>query len=154
MSHQSMRSKSNRRRVRRGFTLLEVLLVLVILGVIAALVVPQLTGTQQRSLIMATKVKISDVEKTVNMYAIDHNATFPPTLNDLVSPMDLNNQPMAPYVKELPLDAWQHPINYEPPTGAGAGGASPRIWSNGPNGQNESGSGDDINNWTTTTASK
>ncbi|MBX3439614.1 MAG: prepilin-type N-terminal cleavage/methylation domain-containing protein, partial [Planctomycetaceae bacterium] len=58
-----------RTRFRGGFTLLEVLIVLAILGVIAAMVVPRLLGQQNTANIRATEVSIRSVEQAVKMYA-------------------------------------------------------------------------------------
>ena len=67
-----------KRRVRRGgFTLLEVLLVLAILGVIAAIVVPNLLGRQQKANIDQTRIGINNLENSLRMYAIDHDGAFP-----------------------------------------------------------------------------
>jgi general secretion pathway protein G len=135
---------------RSGFTLMEVLLVLVILGAIAALVVPRLTGSQERALIMATETRIKELEAKLELYAVEHTANYPETLQQLLQPVDLNGQPMKPYETEFPKDAWQQPLNYELTFDSNAAGAAVvRIWSNGPNRQNDKGSGDDINNWTT-----
>lgn len=140
---------------RRGFTLLEVLLVLVILGVIAALVVPRLIGSQERALKMATETGIKETEAKVELYAIEHDATYPQSLDNLLHPVDRDGKPMRPYVKEIPRDAWQQPLNYELAVNENAAGSSePRIWSNGPNHQNENGSGDDIHNWSDTSSRK
>jgi general secretion pathway protein G len=140
---------------RSGFTLLEVLLVLVILGVIAALVVPRLTGSQERALVMATQTAIKELEAKVELYAIEHDATYPETLDALVNPLDRDGKPMKAYTPEVPRDAWREPLNYELASDdAAVQSLVPRIWSNGPNRQNENGSGDDINNWATTEAAR
>lgn len=143
-----MKRSTRTQQKRRGFTLLEVLLVLVILGVIAALVVPQLTGSQERAMIMAAKTSIKQLEAKVEHYAIEHDATYPETLDDLVQPLDRDGRPMRPYEKEYPRDPWKQPFNYElAQADDDAGGFVPRIWSNGPNKRNDDGGGDDINNW-------
>ena len=130
-----------------GFTLLEVLLVLVILGVLAAFLVPRLTGTQQRAYRKAAEVAIKDLEAKVEMYAVDHDATYPQSLEELLSPTDRDGKPMSPYLRELPKDPWGRPFNYQVETDPNTGEQIVRIWSNGPNGQNENGGGDDIANW-------
>ena len=97
---------------------------------------------------MATKTRIKELEAKIELYAIEHNAKYPQSLDDLLNPVDLNNKPMKPYETKFPKDAWQQPLSYELTTDDNAAGASvARIWSHGPNGQNENGSGDDINNW-------
>ncbi len=51
-----------------------------------------------------------------------------------------------PYL-EKNIDPWGNPYNYGFPSRKLPGGSLPAIWSNGPNGKNEQGEGDDINNW-------
>lgn len=146
-----MKRKENRKR-REGFTLLEVLLVVAILGVIAAIVVPQLLGRQQKAMIDTTRASISGLEQALKMYAIDHYGEYPQGnqtgLEVLLEPVDQNGQPMTPYLEKLPTDAWGEMLNYEYPNTKATRNLKPAIWSSGPNKQNENGSGDDINNWT------
>jgi general secretion pathway protein G len=139
-------------RSRRGFTLIEVLLVLVILGVLAALVVPNLLGTQEKANINAAKASINGLENAAKIYAVDHNATFPATIDDLLNPKDITTgqQMTKPYIEKIPLDPWGQPLNYEWPTQRVQNAQKPAIWSNGPNMQNDNGTGDDIVNWTIT----
>lgn len=141
--------RSSRRR--RGFTLLEVLLVVAILGVIAAIVVPQLLGRQQKAMVDTTRASVSGLESALKLYAIDHDGEFPQgdqnALTSLLDPVDRNNQPMTPYLEKLPVDAWGQTLYYEYPNTKATRALKPAIWSSGPNKQNENGSGDDINNW-------
>lgn len=133
---------------RRGFTLLEVLLVLVILGVIAALVVPRLFGTQERSMIKTTQASIQGLKQTLDLYSLDHFARYPETLDELLKPTDTDGNQMKPYLDKYPQDAWGQPLNYKVEIDDEAAGAQvAMIWSNGPDGQDDDGSGDDINNW-------
>jgi general secretion pathway protein G len=135
-------------RGRGGFTLIEVMLVLVILGVIAALVVPRMMGTQERANILATQTHITQLEAAIGLYAVEHDAAQPESLDDLIHPVDVNGEAMKPYVREVPKDAWRQPLNYESTVDDNAAGALvARIWSNGPNKRDDNGSGDDINNW-------
>ena len=141
-------------RSRRGFTLIEVLLVLVILGVLAALVVPNLLGTAEGANIKAARASIDGLEKAAKLYMVDHNATFPATIDDLLSPKDATTGQLMPrpYLEKIPVDPWGQPLNYEWPTQRVQNAQKPAIWSNGPNMQNDNGSGDDIVNWTVTGA--
>ena len=144
---QQQRSRPQGRRAR-GFTLLEVLLVLVILGVIGALVVPRLTGSQERAMVMATKTRIKELEANLGLYAVEHDATYPETLDSLLHPVDRDGKAMQPYEPSLPKDAWDQPLNYELTYDQNAANAPVvKIWSNGPNRKNDNGSGDDVNNW-------
>lgn len=139
---------SNPRR-RSGFTLMEVLLVLAILGVIMAMVVPQLLGRQQKANIDAAKLSIKGLEQALDLYALDHDGEFPMTnigLQALLAPGGNDPQWKGPYLKDsttLPLDPWGNPLQYEYPGKYQQGKAD--IWSWGPDKQ--SGSEDDITNW-------
>lgn len=134
---------------RRGFTLMEVLLVLAILGVIMAMVLPQLLGRQKQANIDATKLSIRGLEQALDLYALDHDGEYPVTnvgLQALLAPAGNDNRWKGPYLKDtstLPLDAWGNPMQYEYPGKYQQG--KPDIWSWGPDKQ--SGSEDDISNW-------
>lgn len=132
---------------RRGFTLLEVLLVLVILGVIMGLVVPQLMGRQEEANIRATRLMIGKVETALALFATEDNGRPPELLDDLLDPSAALGRPVDPYVKEYPKDAWGNNLNYTRERNASGTGWDTLLWSNGPDGVNNQGSGDDINNW-------
>lgn len=146
-------SRSNVSRRRAGFTLVEILLVLAIIGVIAAFAVPQLIGQQQGAMINATKVHIADFEKNVQLYAVAHDGVYPQgdaetVVEKLINPgTDRSGRPLPPYLSEVPKDAWGVPLAYEyPPSGNRTpAGGKPAIWSAGPDQQE--GNEDDIINW-------
>ena len=147
----AVRNPNNHRR-RGGFSLLELLIVLAIIGLIAAMVLPNLIGRQQQASIDITKEAIHNLEQALKLYAVDHNAQYPDGGTDalamLVEPVDRNNQPLPAYIEQAPKDAWNNPLNYEYPNTKGQSNVDkPAIWSNGPNGVNDNGSNDDINNW-------
>lgn len=145
-----MKITKQHRVSRRGFTLLEVLLVLAILGVIAAMVVPQLLGSQKKAMIDTTRASIHGLEHALELYAIDHDGEHPQggqeTLNTLLDPVDREGNPRNPYIERL-NDAWGEMLYYEYPNTKAANSSKPAIWSSGPNRQDENGAGDDINNW-------
>ena len=150
-----MRKRIERsRRLRRGFTLLEVLLVIAILGVIAAMVVPQLLGRQQGAYEDQTRVNIANLENACKMYALDNDGEFPQGSQSALSvllqppPDPRTGRVVQPYLEKLPLDAWGMPLYYEYPNTKVSNVNKPAIWSSGSNKQNEDGGGDDINNWT------
>ncbi len=137
-----------RRSRRAAFTLLEVLLVLAILGVIAAIVVPNLLGSQQKANIKKTQIDLHSLESAVKLYAVDHEGTYPAggqeeMLAALRHPKDEAGQTTSSYLEKDPKDAWGQVLFYT----YDAADEKPRIWSSGPNKTNEDGGGDDINNW-------
>ena len=125
---------------------------LAILGVIAALVVPNLLGSQEKANIQATELSIKGYESAIKSYAIDHNGRPPAGSAQevnamLMKPEALDGRPLQPYLDETPKDGWDQPLFYNYPASHQLIATNPDIWSAGPNGQNEDGSGDDINNW-------
>lgn len=153
------------RHARRGLTLLELMIVLIILVGLMAIVGPRLLGTQKKADIRTAQAQIGNLASALKMYAVDMK-TFPLTeegLELLVSaPEDeaLAKNWDGPYVEggKLPKDPWGSDFQYEfasaEGTEKGSGGSGktseesssdfPRIFSMGPDRQ--PGTGDDISN--------
>ncbi len=106
----------NRRRA--GFTLVEIMLVVVIIGVIAALFVPNLIGRSDQARRTAAMTDLRSVGATLDMYRLD-NAHYPSTdqgLEALVNkpsglPEPMNYTPGG-YARKVPTDPWQNPYVY------------------------------------------
>lgn len=133
-------------RRARGFTLIEVMVVVVILGILAAIVVPRIMDRPDEARITKARQDIRALEAALNLYRLD-NYAYPSTDQGLDA---LVTKPAAPepprwkeggYVDRLPMDPWQHPYQFLNP---GTHGAID-IYSMGPDGQ--SGTDDDIGNW-------
>ena len=157
MRIQTRRDNIRHKKRRSGFTLLEVLLVIAILGVLAAIVVPNLLGSQQKANIDATKASIESLESSLQMYGINHNGEMPQggqeeMLGALLETKDLDGQAVDPILASPPKDAWGTVLNYRYPGTHQTVRTRPDIWSNGPDKKNDDGSGDDINNWSENTA--
>ncbi|MEW6168334.1 MAG: type II secretion system major pseudopilin GspG [Pseudomonadota bacterium] len=107
-----------RRRAQRGFTLIEIMVVVVILGILAAVVVPNIMGNPEKARITKAKQDIRVLESQLNMYKLD-NYTYPSTqqgLEALVSKPagepEPRNYPAGGYIKSLPKDPWGNPYQY------------------------------------------
>jgi len=142
MSHRRTRS------VRSAFTLIELLLVMVILGVLAAIVVPKFTSRTDDARIAAAQQDISAMTTALDTFEVD-NGRYPTNdegLNALSNaPSNLTSTWHGPYVgKPIVNDPWQHAYIYRCP-----GTHNPRgfdLLSMGKDGQE--GGNDDIDNWT------
>lgn len=138
---------------RRGFTLTEVLLVLAILGVIAAMVVPNLLGQQKQAMIKTTRMSIKSMEDACTQYAIAHDGEYPQGGRDeviglLTNPgVDKDGKPIPPYLGKVPKDAWQEALYYEYPNSKAPNATVPAIWSSGPDRKSDDGNNDDVCNW-------
>jgi general secretion pathway protein G len=141
-----MKNDSYCSRRRGGFTLVEVLLVLVILVVLVSLAVPAYMKAQQKAFMNAAKAQIGSLEEALDMFQLD-TGVFPSTLDALrMPPPDLPNPEKwnGPYLKkDLPLDPWGRPYMYCYPGRVNA--ETPDIWSLGPSGIN--GDPANVGNW-------
>jgi general secretion pathway protein G len=139
---------TNRRRVRGGFTLMEVLIVLAILAVIIGLVVPNLMKGKARADNDAAKVQVKAVEDALEMYALDHDGDYPPTISALMTSPGADSKWKGPYFKgnKAPADPWGNQIQYTHP-GTHKQDGSPDVWSMGKDKQ--SNTADDLHNWGT-----
>ncbi|MBX3439850.1 MAG: type II secretion system major pseudopilin GspG [Planctomycetaceae bacterium] len=146
----------NRPSLRRGFTLVELLIVMAILVLLVSLVGPRLLGSKQKADVNAVKAQIGMFQAALERYAIDMNR-FPTTEEGLValvedpSEMESDSETASswdgPYLKQtaLPKDPWNNNYAYEYPPTHGKGDL-PEIWSYGPDGQEDT--DDDIISWT------
>lgn len=127
-----------------GFTLVEMLLVLVILATLAAIVYPKLAGRSEQARVTATQTQISSFSTALDAFEVD-NGYYPrgkSGLQDLVQqPRDAQNW-RGPYLKEVPKDPWGNEYVYECPGRVNA--TSYDLTSAGPDGK--VGSDDDISN--------
>ncbi len=132
---------------RQAFTLIELLLVLVILGILAAIVVPKFAGRTEQARITAAQTQIASFSTALDAFEVD-NGYYPKGKNGLVElveqPRDTPNW-HGPYLKDIPKDPWGADYIYECPGRHNP--SSYDLMSAGPDGR--SGSEDDIANWQT-----
>jgi general secretion pathway protein G len=105
----------------RGFTLIEVLVVITILTILAALIVPRIMDRPDQARQVAAKNDIRAIENALNLYRLD-NSTYPSTeqgLNALVQKPDSGNIPPnwkpGGYLDHLSKDPWGHDYQYLSP---------------------------------------
>lgn len=133
---------------QHAFTLVEMLLVLVIIGTLAAIVVPKLAGRSEQARITAAQSQIAAFGTALDAFEVD-NGYYPrgkDGLNDLiVQPRDATNW-KGPYLKsDIPLDPWGNAYIYESPGKNNPNGYD--LYSAGPDGR--PGNEDDITSWAT-----
>ena len=106
------------RQRNRGFTLIEIMVVIVILGILAALVVPKVMSRPDEARVVAAKQDIASLMQALKLYRLD-NKRYPTTeqgLQALVSKPAQNPQPdnwkTGGYVERLPADPWNNAYQY------------------------------------------
>jgi general secretion pathway protein G len=133
-----------------GFTLIEIMVVVVIIGLLAAVIVPRVVNNVDKARVAKAKQDIQSLETALTMYKLD-NFTYPTAeegLKALVQKPDdpnVQNWRQGGYLEHLPNDPWNHPYQYQVPS---AHGGDYDLFSLGADGQ-PGGEGDnaDIGNW-------
>jgi general secretion pathway protein G len=105
---------------QRGFTLIEIMVVVVIIGLMAAVITPMVMGNVDKAQISKAQQDIRALEQSLQMYRLDNNS-YPTTeqgLQALVTkPADpnLTNYPEKGYLQRLGKDPWGQPYHFENP---------------------------------------
>jgi general secretion pathway protein G len=142
--------KISQRRRAGGFTLIEIMVVVVIMGVLAALVVPKLLGRAAESKVAAAKIDIATIMQSLKLYKLD-NQRYPTTEQGLqalltkpTSGPAANGWKAPGYLEKMPKDPWGNSYQYLSPGVKG----EVDVFSYGADGQ-PGGTGDDadIGSW-------
>ena len=105
-------------RNKKGFTLVEILIVVVILGILAAIVIPQFSDASTQSKLSSSRTSLASLRSQIQLYKIQHNDA-PPTLLGFVAQMTAETEPVAagtagdssgnevgPYIQMVPFNPW------------------------------------------------
>ena len=127
----------------KAFTLVELMLVVVILGILVAMVVPRLAGRSEQARKAAAKTDIeANISLALDMYELD-NGAYPESLDVLISkPSSESERWNGPYLKKNPIDPWGREYMYKSP---GTHNKDYDLYSLGADGTE--GGGDDVTNW-------
>jgi general secretion pathway protein G len=110
--------RTPRRLAQQGFTLLEIMVVVVIIGLLAATVVPRFIGNIDTATINRAKQDIRGIETALNLYRLD-NFRYPSTTEGLAALVTNPGETSAPNWKQqlprLPVDPWNRPYQYAYP---------------------------------------
>lgn len=115
-----MQDKQRQRRThnaRRAFTLIEVLVVVIIIGVLATLILPNIFGRVGQARQSVAKQKLANIEQAIQLFHYDYGR-FPESLDELVTrPADIDEATWkTPTIKERDLlDPWGNPWQYRIP---------------------------------------
>jgi len=138
------------RTAQRGFTLIEIMVVVVILGILAAVVVPRIMDNPGKARVAKAKQDIRQLESALELYKLD-NFYYPNTqqgLESLVTKPSGDPQPknykQGGYIKSLPKDPWGNQYQYLSPGVKGEVDIFTLGADNQPGGESEAA---DIGNW-------
>ena len=107
-----------RRARQQGFSLIEIMVVVVIIGILAALIVPRLMDRPDQARVVAARQDIAALMQALKLFKLD-NGRYPSAeqgLQALVKPPQGGGaMPVTPYLDRLPNDPWGHPYQYQIP---------------------------------------
>ena len=131
-------------KLKRAFTLVEMLLVVTIIGILAALVIPKIVGRSEQARTTAAHADLSAIKTALDAFEVD-NGYYPKSIQDLLQQPNNAKNWHGPYLDKVPQDPWGNNYLYYYPGKHNQ--SSYDLLSVGPDGKE--GSEDDIGNWQT-----
>ena len=120
-------------RNKKGFTLVEILIVVVILGILAAIVIPQFSDASTESKLSSGRTSLASLRSQIQLFKIQHNDT-PPALATFAADMPTETEPDAaatagdssgnevgPYIQQVPFNPWNDSQTVAAADAAGVG---------------------------------
>ncbi len=134
------RSQSVARRLS-GFTLVELMIVVAIIGILAAAVLPRLSGRSEEAREAAAQSGVASIGMAIDLFQLD-NRRYPERLEELIRRPSDTERWKGPYLQRAPVDPWGRPYGYRYP---GEHGLEYDLYSYGADGAE--GGDDDVANW-------
>ena len=121
--------KAYRSTKKSGFTLVEILIVVIILGILAAIVIPQFTNASQDARKSSTTSLLQTLRSQIELYKLQHGDTLPALINatpatgwaNLTGTSTYNSTTFGPYLQQMPVN----PLNALSDVVQGASGGTP-----------------------------
>jgi len=120
-------------RNKKGFTLVEILIVVVILGILAAIVIPQFSDASTQSKVSSCQTSLASLRAQIQLYKIQHNdiapaiATFEAQMTTYSNAAGATNAtktalfPFGPYIQMVPINPWNSQVGVEAAESATSG---------------------------------
>lgn len=110
------RDAGRRARLPRGFTLVEIMVVVVILGILAALIVPRVIGRTDEARTVAAKQDVAAIMQALKLYRLD-NGRYPTTEQGIAALVEKPQSAPVPanwqkYLDKIPKDPWGEPYKF------------------------------------------
>ena len=111
----------NRPHRKRGFTLIEIMVVIVIIGLIIGIVAPGIINQLGRAEINAAKADMNGIQAALDLFRIDHfrYPTQDEGLEALLGDSEIDGRPVTEYLQSFPQDSWGRAYIYEYPSNHG-----------------------------------